>query len=83
MPAGKGARCILVGCGNEKGWVLPSVQVWKHKKGEVKSDDYHNDIDAQGFEKWLREDCLPHLEPNSVIVMDNASYHSKKDEDNR
>ena len=82
-PAGKGPRCILIGLGSEEGWVLPSVQVWKHTKQEVKSDDYHNDINFEGFEKWLKESCLPHLPPNSVIVMDNASYHSKKDEENR
>ena len=44
-PAGKGARCILVGMGSENGWVEGSVNVWKHtKKDGVKSEDYHNDI---------------------------------------
>lgn len=29
------------------------------------------------FESWIKQ-ILPHLEPNSVIVMDNAPYHSVK-----
>lgn len=32
---------------------------------------------ADLFEKWLKEQLLPNLQPNSVIVMDNASYHSR------
>jgi len=43
-PAGKGARCIIIGMGSESGWVEGSVNVWKHTKREVKSEDYHNDI---------------------------------------
>ena len=27
------------------------------------------------FEDWLLKDVLPHLDPNSVLVFDNASYH--------
>ena len=79
-PAGKGARCILMGMGNEHGWIQGSVRVWKHKKDGPITEDYHYDVDAEGFEKWLKE-CLPLLPTNSILVMDNASYHSKKIED--
>jgi hypothetical protein len=30
------------------------------------------------FLKWVTEQLLPNLSPNSVVVMDNASYHSMK-----
>lgn len=30
------------------------------------------------FETWFQEQLLPNLPDNSVIVMDNASYHSKQ-----
>ena len=63
--------------GNEQGWIEGSVRVWKHKKDGAMSEDYHADIDSEAFEKWLKE-CLPLLPPNTVIVFDNASYHSKK-----
>ena len=35
-------------------------------------------MDSYNFEKWFKEQLLPNLGPNSVIVMDNAPYHSKK-----
>ena len=28
------------------------------------------------FEKWFREALLPNISPGTLIVMDNASYHS-------
>ena len=76
-PAGKGPRCILMGMGGENGWVDDSIRVWKHKRDGPMTDDYHADIDAEGFEKWLSE-VLPNLPPNTLVVYDNASYHSKK-----
>ena len=63
-PAGKGARVIIIGMGNQNGWIPNSAQVWKRTaKDGVVSGDYHSDINAEGFEKWLRE-CLPNLPPN-------------------
>lgn len=32
-------------------------------------------VNTQIFTCWVREDLLPKLPPNSVIVMDNASFH--------
>lgn len=76
-PAGKGPRCIIMAMGTETGFIEGSVRVWKHKKDGPMSQDYHADIDAEGFTAWLKE-CLPKLPPHSVLVFDNASYHSKK-----
>ncbi|KAF8787362.1 hypothetical protein HNY73_008970 [Argiope bruennichi] len=42
-----------------------------------KTGDYHDEMNGDHFEKWL-ESVLPKLKKNSVIVMDNASYHSVK-----
>ena len=81
-PAGKGARCIIIGMGNEQGWVDNSVDVWmRTAKDGVVTEDYHSDINAEGFTGWLKK-ALPSLPENSVLVFDNASYHSKKDENN-
>lgn len=33
-------------------------------------------MNAAVFEKWFRHQLLPNIAANSVIVMDNASYHS-------
>lgn len=37
--------------------------------------DYHDEMNGVTFSEWM-EGILPLLQPNSVIVMDNASYHS-------
>ncbi|XP_050516593.1 uncharacterized protein LOC126891459 [Diabrotica virgifera virgifera] len=39
--------------------------------------DYHEDMTAHLFEKLFKEQLLPNIPPNSVIVMGNASYHSR------
>jgi len=36
-------------------------------------------MDAHNFEKWFSE-ILPKLDSNSVIVLDNAPYHSRRKE---
>jgi len=40
--------------------------------------DYHQDTDAQLFEDWFKHKLLKNIPENSVIVMDNASYHSRQ-----
>jgi hypothetical protein len=41
------------------------------------TEDYHDDMDGKTFELWLGH-ILPMLPPGSVVVMDNASYHTTK-----
>jgi len=36
-------------------------------------------IDADVFFAWLTQDLLPAIEPNSVIVLDNATFHKQED----
>lgn len=43
----------------------------------MKSGDYHDDMNFENYEKWIRTQLLPNLPPNSIIVVDNASYHNK------
>ena len=71
-----------MGMGNEHGWVEDSVLVRKHTtKDGVVTEDYHSNITAELFEGWLKK-LLSKLPQGSVLVFDNASYHSKKDENN-
>ncbi|MDE5792972.1 MAG: transposase [Oscillospiraceae bacterium] len=39
---------------------------------------YHGTTDAPLFEHWLKQWLLPCLSEDTVIVMDNASFHRKK-----
>ena len=37
-------------------------------------------MNHQTFEEWFTHTLLPNIAPNSLIVMDNASYHSRRKE---
>ena len=39
---------------------------------------YSGTMDSRLFEFWFSNQLLPSLEKGTVIVMDNASFHSKK-----
>ncbi|GBP87877.1 hypothetical protein EVAR_63816_1 [Eumeta japonica] len=41
-----------------------------------KTGDYHEDINGSPFFKWVDEKLKDKLLPNSVVAIDNASYHS-------
>ena len=40
--------------------------------------NYHDDMNAEVFEKWFANTLIPNLSKDRkvVIVMDNAKYHS-------
>jgi hypothetical protein len=46
---------------------------------KINSSDYHDEMNGDNFREWF-ESIIPRLESNSVIVMDNAPYHSVKSE---
>ncbi|GBP53305.1 hypothetical protein EVAR_44306_1 [Eumeta japonica] len=63
---------VIVQIGNEDGFVKESGLVFENNT----TNDYHEIMDVQNFEKWFLE-VLPKLGQNSVVVMDNAPYHSR------
>ncbi|KAL4101084.1 hypothetical protein QTP88_021104 [Uroleucon formosanum] len=60
----------------EEGFVDGGLLVFESKKG---SADYHEEMNGDVFFDWLKG-VIPLLKDNSVIVMDNAPYHSTKSE---
>lgn len=62
--------------GSEEGFVDGGLLVFESKKG---STDYHEEMNGDVFLDWLKG-VIPLLKDNSVIVMDNAPYHSVKSE---
>lgn len=68
-----GNRLIVVAAGSETGFVKDSVLVFKAGQS---TGDYHGQMDGRNFEMWIRQKLIPNLEPGTVIVLDNASYHS-------
>ena len=74
-PAGKGNHLIILHAGGENGSVKSVNLVFQSKKA---TSDYHDEIMAVHFEEWFHDSLLLNLQSNSLIVMDNAPYHSHK-----
>lgn len=60
--------------GSAKGFVRNSSLIFKSKQ---KTGDYHGDMNSENFERWIKESLLTSLEEPSIIIIDNASYHSR------
>lgn len=75
-PCSRGKRVIILHAGSVNGFV-PNALLLSAKNISQSSADYHEDMTADLFEKWFSEQLLPNISPNSVIVLDNASYHSR------
>ncbi|CAG4975819.1 unnamed protein product [Colias eurytheme] len=74
-PISKGNRLVIVHAGGEAGFVPNALLTFK---AGTKSGDYHNNMNSENYERWLRTKLIPNLPPNSVVVVDNASYHNKQ-----
>ena len=57
-----------------EGWVEGADLVFKSK---TNSADCHDEMNIQHFLEWLTKHLLPNVPPNSVIVLDNATYLNK------
>jgi transposase len=72
-PLGKGKRLIICHAGGESGWINAPPLIFQSKK----TNDYHEEMNHQVFENWFFNTLIPVLPAGSVIIMDNASYHSR------
>lgn len=72
-PVSKGNRWIIVHAGGETGFVDNALLVFK---SNTKSGDYHDEMNNANFKKWVTEKLIPNLHVPTLIVMDNAPYHS-------
>ena len=73
-PSGKGNHLIILHAGGGNGCVNSADLVFQSKKA---TDDDHDEMKAAHFEEWFHDSLLPNLQSNSLIVMDNAPYHSR------
>ena len=76
VPLGKGKRLIIAHAGSCEGFVPEAKLNFVSKK----TSDYHDEMNGKHFEEWLETKVFPNIPEESVIVMDNASYHSVKEE---
>ena len=77
---GRGARFILINAGSKDGYVQGAALVFNAK---ATTGDYHGEVNTDLFSVWWNEKLLPNLPQNSIIVIDNASYHNTTTEDSR
>ena len=68
-------RLIILYAGGENEWVNSADLVFQSMKA---TGDYHDEMTATYFEEWFHDSLLPNLQSNSIIVMDNVPYHSRK-----
>lgn len=75
VPTGRGGRLIIAHAGSAStGFIAGAKLVFRGSKHSAASD-YHTEMNAEVFKTWF-VGMLRSLEEGSVIVMDNASYHS-------
>ncbi|XP_011404422.1 PREDICTED: uncharacterized protein LOC105313010 [Amphimedon queenslandica] len=74
-PSGKGKRLIILHAGSEDGWIPNCDLVYQSIEEE---GDYHEEMNCQSFENLFENNLIPNIPPNSLIVMDNVSYHSRR-----
>ena len=67
----------MVNAGSDQGFVNGAELTFLCKKNTA---DAHEEMDGECFEKWFEEQLLPNIPERTTIVMDNASYHSRRQE---
>ncbi|XP_063533653.1 uncharacterized protein LOC134743952 [Cydia strobilella] len=73
-PISKGQRLIIAHAGSENGFVPGALLVYKSTDT---TGDYHKEMNSENYEKWVKNQLIPNLPTNSVLVVDNAPYHNK------
>ena len=80
--AGKGKRLIVNHIGSSQGFLKNCDDVFE----ATKKIDFHDEMDADHWEGWLKKKVLPNIAEETskaVIVIDNASYHSRYTESSK
>lgn len=70
-------RLIVVDIGSEDGFLPGGRLIYKVN---CTKGDYHGQMNSKLFEKWIRNQVLPNLPENSVLVIDNAPYHAEQED---
>ncbi|XP_064087409.1 uncharacterized protein LOC135202086 [Macrobrachium nipponense] len=74
VPSGEGERFVVVAAGTANGFIEDSFLCYPAKST---SGDYHGEMTGELFIRWLTTQLLPLLPEPSVLVFDNAPYHSQ------
>lgn len=64
---------IVLHAGTRRGFIPEAALIFSSK---TKDPDYHGEMNKENFLQWFKNQLLTKLEEPSIIIMDNASYHS-------
>ncbi|KAL0830040.1 hypothetical protein ABMA28_003498 [Loxostege sticticalis] len=64
-PISKGQRVVIVHAGSETGFIPNALLTFK---AGTKSGDYHDNMNFENYEKWLKSQLMRNLPANSVVV---------------
>lgn len=78
LPLGKGQRFVISHAGCEDGFLNGCELVFKGISTDGR--DYHTEMNSKIFEKWVNEQLESALPEKGLIIMDNASNHSVREE---
>ena len=81
VPTGKGTRLIILDAGSSQLGLIPGCGLIFESK--TNSSDYHDEMNKEHFTEWFKDTLIPRLPARSVVVMDNAPYHSHLDPDSK
>ncbi|XP_069675935.1 uncharacterized protein [Periplaneta americana] len=68
-----GQRAIVVHAGGEMGFIHGAELIYDSRSA---TDDCHNEMNSATYNRWLREKLIPNLPAESIVVLDNAPYHT-------
>ncbi|KAJ8981511.1 hypothetical protein NQ317_011747 [Molorchus minor] len=74
-PSGRGRRLIITHIGSDSGFLENGLNVFESRR----TRDYHEDMNSALFETWFSS-VLSSIKTGAIVVMDNASYHSRQTE---
>ncbi|KAJ4429101.1 hypothetical protein ANN_26102 [Periplaneta americana] len=66
-------RAIVVQAGGEMGFIYGAELIYDSKS---QSADYHDEMNDENYNKWLKEHLIPNLPSECSVVLDNASNHT-------
>ena len=75
-PVSRGKRIVILHAGSEDGFVEKALFLCCADYSNAYAD-YHKHMNGDAFELWFQDHLIPKLPPKSVIILDNASYHTR------
>ena len=76
IPTGKGKRLVLLHAAHETGGFIRDAELL-FKSHSTDGRDYHKEMNASVFEDYVEHRLLPALTEPTVVMFDNAPYHSR------